>query len=200
MRPASLAGRTIVIDAGHGSLQPGDWTDPGAIGPTGLKERDVVLDIAWRVSEKLLAEGATVIMTRTGDTNLTLPERSAVANNNGADMLVSIHANASPTSSIAGTSTYYHAPWGTEWETQVETRKRLARSIQAELLQKLQRQDQGVREANFSVLRNSMVPSVLVETAFISNPEEERVLADPTFRDLAAEGIVSGIKRYVVSQ
>ncbi|MHB1419553.1 MAG: N-acetylmuramoyl-L-alanine amidase [Bacillota bacterium] len=189
-----LVGRTIVIDPGHGSIQPGNWTDPGAIGPTNLYERDVVLDIALRVGEILSAGGAEVIYTRTGDTNLDLVGRAMVANDAGADIFVSIHANASYSPSMSGTTTYFYA--GGSLAVQRDIRQTLARTVQMELVRALGRRDAGTIEENFSVLRNTVVPSILVETAFISNPEEEKLLADPQFRARVAEGIAQGITIY----
>ncbi|MEW6661474.1 MAG: N-acetylmuramoyl-L-alanine amidase [Bacillota bacterium] len=196
VNPPNLSGRTIVIDPGHGTIHPWQGSDPGAIGPTGVQERDVVMEISLMLGDILLREGFSVIYTRKGDTNLTLPERAQVANETQADLLVSVHANASASPSMSGTMTFYHAPWGTELEEQISARKTLATLIQAEMLDLLQRADMGVRDANFSVLRNCQVPAVLVEVAFISNRQEERLLADPAFQRLAAQAIANGIKRY----
>jgi len=200
IKPVDPAGRIIVIDPGHGALQPWGDSDPGAIGPTGLREREVVRSISLELGNILLNEGFTVIYTRKGDTELTLEERALVAGISGAELLVSIHVNASTNRAIAGTMTFYHAPWGTGLEPQIQARRALAGFIQAELLDRLQREDRGVREANFMVLRSSPVPAALVEVAFISNPEEEKLLADPAFQRLAAEAVALGIKRYLVSR
>ncbi|MHB1127207.1 MAG: N-acetylmuramoyl-L-alanine amidase [Bacillota bacterium] len=189
-----LKGRVIVIDPGHGSIQPGGWTDPGAVGPTNLYERDVVLDIAFKVGDILTGLGAKVIYTRTGDTTLDLAGRAQIANNIGADIFVSIHANASYSPSLSGTATYFYG--GGALVAQRDKRERLARTVQMELVRALGRRDAGIFEENFSVLRNTLVPSILVETAFISNPEEEKLLADPQFRTKAAEGIARGITSY----
>ncbi|MBS3975191.1 MAG: N-acetylmuramoyl-L-alanine amidase [Syntrophomonadaceae bacterium] len=197
VNPPNSSGRTIVIDPGHGTIHPWQGSDPGAIGPTGVKERDVVMVISQMLGDILLRDGFHVIYTRKGDTNLSLPERAQVANETKADLLVSVHANASPSSSISGTMTFFHAPNGAELEAQVSARRTLATLIHNELLNLLQRADMGVREANFAVLRNCQVPAVLAEIAFISNREEERLLADPAFQSMAAQAIANGIKRYI---
>lgn len=188
----SLQGKIIVLDPGHGSIQPGGWSDPGAIGPTNLYERDVVLDIALKAAELLKAKGASVILTRTGDTTLTLAGRASVANNNNADIFVSIHNNANTNRAISGTATYYYG----DVNGQGEVRKKLASAVQKELVNALGRRDIGILQEKFAVLRYTLVPSILVETAFISNPEEEKLLASSEFRSKAAEGIVKGIERY----
>jgi N-acetylmuramoyl-L-alanine amidase len=200
IKPVDPARQVIVIDPGHGALQPWGDSDPGAIGPAGLREREVVRSISLELGNILLNEGFTVIYTRKGNTELTLQERALVADISGAELLVSIHVNASTNRAIAGSMTFYHAPWGTRLEPQIQARRALAGFIQAELLNRLQREDRGVQEADFMVLRSSPVPAALVEVAFISNPEEERLLADPAFQRRAAEAVALGIKRYLVSR
>ncbi len=188
----NLAGKTIVIDPGHGSIQPGGWLDPGAVGPTGLHERVVALDISLKLARILENQGANVILTHTGSTSLSLAERAQIANDNNAAMFVSIHANANVNRNINGTMTFYHNGGPNAWNNQ-----QLARSIQSQLVKQINRQDLGIATANFSVLRNSQVPAVLVETAFISNPQEEKLLADANFRTKCAEGIANGIIHYL---
>ncbi|ATW23910.1 N-acetylmuramoyl-L-alanine amidase [Candidatus Formimonas warabiya] len=191
----TLQGKTIVIDPGHASIQPGGWADPGAVGPTNLKEKDVVLDMGVSVAEILKAQGAKVIMTRTGDTNLTLGGRADVANKNKADIFVSIHVNANVSRTTNGTSTYFFG----DVAGQYQAREKLAKSVQQELVKSIQRKNIGVLQANFAVLRYTQVPSILVETAFISNYEEEKLLADPAFRLKVAQGIANGIERYFLN-
>jgi N-acetylmuramoyl-L-alanine amidase len=188
----SIKGKTIVIDPGHGEMKSWGSSDPGATGPTGLIERDITLDISLKLARILEAKGANVILTRTGDTTLTLSGRANVANDNNADVFVSIHCNANTRSTAEGTSTYYT----NNGNGQAEIRKKLASSVQAELVKATQRKNLGVLQANFAVLRYTNMPSILVETAFISNPEEEKLLANPDFRTLVAEGIGTGIELY----
>ncbi|GAW91270.1 SH3 domain-containing protein [Calderihabitans maritimus] len=196
--PFSLAGKTVVLDPGHGSIQAEGLFDPGAIGPSGVHERDVVMAIAEETGRILSRKGATVIFTRNGDTALDLPERAAIANDVEADVFVSIHANSSFSPIPNGTATYFYAPQGTELASQRDERQFLAQMVQRELVKEINRADLGIREANFSVLRNTLVPSILVEVAFISNPEEERLLTDPEFRSRAARGIAKGIELYLL--
>ncbi|MDS1030476.1 N-acetylmuramoyl-L-alanine amidase [Bacillota bacterium LX-D] len=190
----SLKGKTIVIDPGHGSIQSGGSSDPGARGPSGLFERDVVLNVSLKVKELLEAKGAKVIMTRTGNTYLTLKGRAEVANKNNAQIFVCIHCNASTSRSANGTATYYYAQGSLS--TQREIRQRLASTVQEQLVKAIGRKNRGIVEANFAVLRYTNVPSILVETAFISNYEEEALLAKSDFQDKIAVGITNGIEKY----
>jgi N-acetylmuramoyl-L-alanine amidase len=189
--PVNLAGRVVALDPGHGSVQT--WgSDPGAVGPSGLKERDVVLAVALEAKALLEEKGARVVLTRSGETTaLSLYDRASRANQEGAQVYVSIHANSSTSSSLAGTSTYYYVP--TYLEYQREARRSLAFALQQALVARLGLPDKGVRQANFAVLRATEMPSALVELAFISNPYEEQLLADPAFRSLAARALVEGI-------
>ena len=193
--PVNTAGKLIAIDPGHGERNEWGGADPGAIGPTGLRERDVVLNISLQLGNILLNEGFAVIYTCENDTGLTLGERAFAAGISDAELLVSIHANASVNRSMSGSMTFYHASCGTPRESRM-----LASFIQSELLNRLQREDKGVRDADYVVLRNSSIPATLIEIAFISNPEEERLLADETFRRHAAEAIAIGIKRFLTAR
>ena len=194
IRPVNPDDKLIVIDPGHGALRDWGSTDPGAIGPSGLKEQEVVRNISLQLGNILLNEGFTVLYTREGDTQLTLSERAAVADISGAKLFVSVHANASVNRELSGTMTFYHSSKGAVQESQM-----LANFIQSELLNRLRRQNKGVRSADYAVLRNCPIPAVLVEVAFISNPEEEKLLADPAFQRKAAEAIAIGIKRYLTA-
>ncbi len=197
--PPSLAGRKIVIDPGHAGRTLWGASDPGAIGYSGTYEKEVVLDIGLKLAELLKETGAEVIMTRKGNTNLSLEDRARVANNN-ADLFVSIHANASPSRRLKGSTTYFYAPsWSASLSSQRNERYKLANLIQGELVNAADTADLGVREENFSVLRNTKVPSVLVETAFISNAEEEILLRNPGFQQKIAKGIARGIERYLMN-
>jgi N-acetylmuramoyl-L-alanine amidase len=192
--------KIIVIDPGHGSLSQWDSIDPGAIGPSGVKERDVNQSISKLLGNILLNEGYTVIYTNEEKTALSLEERALVASLSGAELLVSIHANASTNPSLSGTMTFYYNPATLEKGARVQQSKTLAGYIQEELLNRLQREDKGVQDANFAVLRNCPITAALVEVAFLSNPTEEKLLVDPAFQRRAAEAIALGIKRYLVTQ
>jgi N-acetylmuramoyl-L-alanine amidase len=191
------ARRIVVIDPGHGGFTANGF-DPGALGyVTRLPERVVVLDISTQLKAILENAGYTVIMTHAGSTTLSLTGRADVANNAGADIFVSVHANASLRHDYGGHSTYFYAPPSNpELYAQRRLRNMLAASIQGELVKAGGRLDLGVMESNFAVLRDTRVPSVLIETAFLSHPEEEQLLGSADYRRKLAEGIAEGIHLY----
>lgn len=194
---APLFGKTIVIDPGHGSLQQdGSWSDPGAVSPSGFYERDIVTRIAAVAGQVLSDNGATVIYTRKGNTSIDLYGRAAVANNQGADAFVSIHCNSSTNPSTAGTSTFYWAPSDLDYWQQL-ARKNLASSVQEKLVQVLGRRNIGILQERFVVIRETVMPSILVETAFLSNPEEEQLLLNYDFQRKAGEAIAEGVMEYL---
>lgn len=175
--------KTIVIDPGHGG------TDPGAIGSTGLQEKAVVLDISKRVATQLQAMGAEVILTRSEDITVSLPERVKITSNARADAFISIHANASRSGGPTGTETLF--------ADTVPMSKVLAEHIQTALVSQIRQFDRGARERNdLMVIREVKCPACLVEVVFMSNLAEELLLLDPAFREKAARGIVNGTVSY----
>ncbi|MDR7420115.1 MAG: N-acetylmuramoyl-L-alanine amidase family protein [Armatimonadota bacterium] len=176
-----MRAHVVAIDAGHGGR------DTGAIGPTGLLEKEVNLDIAQRVRELLVKAGIRVVMTRETDVFVELPDRPRVARQQGASVFVSIHANASTRSSVNGSETYYLTP-----QSQV-----LAQMVQEELARVPNLMNRGVKTANFLVLRENDVPAVLVEVGYISNVEEEARLRQSTVRQRLAEAVTRGIQRFL---
>ncbi|MBI1756136.1 MAG: N-acetylmuramoyl-L-alanine amidase [Fimbriimonas ginsengisoli] len=186
-----LAGRTVVVDAGHGGH------DTGAKAPDGsLIEKLMTLEIAKLTAERLGEEGATVIMTRRTDEFIPLPDRSEVANRSGADFFLSIHINSNGqnTSSTGGiTFIHEHDP----------TCQVLAECIQHEiaLVSHLPSlgvwSDTKIYHSGFSVLRHAKVPAVLIEMGFLSNEYDRAVMATPQFKENAAKAIVAGLKVYL---
>ncbi|TQR21369.1 SH3 domain-containing protein [Psychrobacillus vulpis] len=183
--PKGLAGKKIIIDAGHGAK------DPGAIGKNGTKEKDVTLATAKAVKQELEAAGAEVVLTRSTDVFLELKERTDIANKSDYDAFVSIHADSYTTTS-KGSTTYYNADVNFNGPKSYT----LAKSIQSDLVKAVGTYDRGVKQQNFYVNRMNELPSVLVELAFISNPTEEAQLASTTFRKNAAVGIRKGLEKY----
>ncbi len=186
-----LAGRVIAIDPGHGG------SDPGAIGPTGLKEKDVTLDISLKLARLLKESGAWVVLTRNDDEFVDLYQRTDIAQQEGADVFLSIHINANVSSDKNGTSTYYRRDTGS-FPPGVEQadNRRLAGLVQSELLQTLGRRSLGVLQANFVVLSTSTVPAALAEVAFMSNPEEEQMLQQESVRIKVAEALALALNNY----
>ncbi|EEG77667.1 N-acetylmuramoyl-L-alanine amidase [Dethiobacter alkaliphilus] len=181
----SLAGRIIAIDPGHGG------TDPGAVGVSGLPEKDVVLDVSLRVADKLRAEGAQVIMTRDTDVFIPLSQRVNIAQNAGAEVFVSVHANAHPNPATGGTETYYFRN-----KASASASFNLASYLQNELVRGLGLRDIGVKHGNFLVIRQTSMPSALVELGFLSNSHEESLMRTSEFRQNSADAIVRGLKNY----
>jgi N-acetylmuramoyl-L-alanine amidase len=188
----SYKNKVIAIDPGHGG------SEPGTIGSLGTKEKDVNLDVAKKVAGLLEAQGAKVLMTRTGDWNVGLYERNNEANRKKADIFVSIHFNAHLDRSKRGTSTYIYSNYEKPSEA-ARTREsnKLAQCVQSELLKELGLNDIGIRDANFVVLRNADMPAILVEVAYLSNQAEERLIITDSFKNRAAEAIVKGIGLYL---
>ncbi len=186
-----LKNKVIAIDAGHGG------SDPGAIGPTNYMEKTATLAVAKRVQALLEQAGARVIMTRQEDRDVFGPKasdveelnaRSTVANNRKADVFLSIHMNAFTDPSVGGTSTYYYQK--TKYDSM------LAQSLQTSLVEAGNLQDRRVNQANFYVIKRTRMPAALIELAFISNPDEEKLLSLPDFQQKMSLGIVRGLERF----
>lgn len=178
---APLRGHAVVIDPGHGGK------DVGAIGPTGLMEKGVTLDIGLRVRRILLQDGIRVIMTRETDVFIELADRPKIARERGGTVFVSIHANANVRTAVNGSETYYLTPLSLS----------LAQMIQDELGRSLGLPSRGIKTASFLVLRENTMPSVLVEAAFISHAQEEARLREEGFRERIAVAIARGVTRFL---
>ncbi|MFC0477874.1 SH3 domain-containing protein [Robertmurraya beringensis] len=180
-----LKGKRIVIDPGHGGK------DPGAIGPSGLKEKDVVLESALMLKTELERYGAIVTLTRSTDIFLELSERTAISNANNYDAFISLHTDAF-SSTTKGTTTYLN----TTVNFNGPRSRDLGNAIQENLISSLGTYDRGVKEQEFYVNRMNEIPSVLVELAFISNPNEEALLKSTAFKQKAVLGIRQGLEEY----
>ena len=190
----ALKGAVIVLDPGHGG------NEPGAIGRNlGLFEKDINMQVAECAGELLHSYGATVLYTRYGDQDLDLYSRSGAANNAGADVFVSIHMNSNLSASLGGTSTYFSSN-ALNGQYRQEKSSQLANYIQNSLLANLGLEDKGVRQADFVVIRETVMPAVLIEAAFLSNPNEERLMTTQEFRDDIARALVNGIGMFLASQ
>lgn len=173
----------IVIDPGHGG------PDPGAVGIGGLREKDVVLPMAQQVAALLLQQGIQAVLTRPDDRDLDLEPRVQIAERANASLFISIHANAISLSrpDVNGLETYYYSAEG----------QRLAGVIHRSILQATGMPDRGVRQARFYVIRNTSMPSVLIETGFVTGRDDAQRLADANFRSQMAAAIARGILQYV---
>lgn len=192
-------GKIVVIDPGHGTIKAGGWVDPGAIGTTlKVKELNVNVPISLKVEEYLRREGVEVILTHRGTTNRDLYDRANLANNENAYCFVSIHANATGNRAIQGIGVFYYAPeWMPEIFMQRLERQNLASYVLDEAIKATGRPSYGLFEDNFAVIRETKMPSILVETGFLTNQQEEQLLASPAFQDQIASGIAKGILRFL---
>jgi N-acetylmuramoyl-L-alanine amidase len=182
----NLKGLKIMIDPGHSK-------DPGAIGPTGLLEKDANLWIALKLRTMLKNKGAKVMMTRTGNEDVPLYDRPKKAEEWGADLLVSIHNNALPDGINPfynnGTSVYYYFPHSLG----------LAEAVHNQMLKATGLPDHGLYYGNLVLTRYSTVPSILVECAFMIIPEQEAKLRTAKFQKACASAIMLGIKDFISS-
>ncbi|MBI5230629.1 MAG: N-acetylmuramoyl-L-alanine amidase [Coriobacteriales bacterium] len=204
----------VVIDPGHQSR--GD-SDPEPIGPgasatkpqvtggatgstTGIPEYEIVLQVATNLKHQLERAGVRVVMTRTtDDVSLSNIQRAKIANKSGADLFVRVHADSATDSRTSGVSTL--VPARNRWTADVYARsKRAGTMIHTTTLRATGADDRGVVErTDMTGFNWSKVPVVLVETGFLSNPVEDRLLTSPGYQDKLGRGMASGILRYLES-
>lgn len=220
--------RTVVIDAGHGGH------DPGAIGPSGLKEKEVNLRIAKALKKKLDTEGkqfgiTKVYLTRSTDKFIPLEERTGIAKKLGADLFISIHCNAARNRQAYGIETYILSLTNDQRSlavaarenattsisrsdmanvlkqyllgAKIEESQRFAGHVQSSVVKNVSTKypptrNKGVKKAPFIVLIGADIPSILVETSFITNPRDEKRLKSNAYINEIADGIFVGVKRY----
>lgn len=183
----------VVIDAGHGGKDPGA---KGSLEEKDYYEKDINLNVAKLVRERLEEEGVSVIMTRTGDTYPTLYERSELANESDAAMFVSIHVNSASNAPKAnGIEVYYAKSNNNDYYG--TTSKALASSVLNAMLDETEALSRGVKVESHAVTRTSLMPAILVELGFISNEEEIKKLIDEEYQAKLADGIVKGILAYL---
>jgi N-acetylmuramoyl-L-alanine amidase len=148
------------------------------------------LAIALKLRDMLLAEGATVFMTRVDDVDVSLNDRVAFARSKNVDLLISVHNNALPDGRDPvkehGTSTYWYHPQSQE----------LARVLKNAEAKELGFPDIGARYQNLALCRPSSMQAVLVEVGFVSNPDEYARLISPTYQEKAARGMLKGLITY----
>ena len=191
--------RLIFLDPGHGG------SDPGAVSG-GVREKDLTLSVYNKVSSKLASLGYTVLTSRNVDKYVDLVERAAQANNVSADMLLSIHFNAGGQGVFRGIETYYYQAQEDRVPKinkenhnnaeRLERSRKLANKVQQNLLYQTGATDRGVKRASFTVLRETSIPSILVELGFIDNPEERNKITTNEYQERLANGIVDGIVAY----
>lgn len=188
---SNVKNKIITIDPGHGG------SDSGAVGPNGYTEKEGAFAISQKVASILNQSGAKVVMTRDSDVDVYGPNASArnelqarvdVGNNANSDIFVSIHCNAFVNPAANGTQTFYY---GSSYQGQ-----RLAQSIQEKMIEANGLRDRGISTCNFYVVKHSYMPAVLIETAFITNYDEEALLSDDEWQTTMAKAIAEGINEY----
>jgi N-acetylmuramoyl-L-alanine amidase len=200
MAPA-VEQRVVVVDAGHG----GD--DPGERGKGGIVEKDITLAVAKKLADHLTQGGAKVLMTRETDTDLSDPatvgaaakmmeslqRRVALANDNQAELFLSIHVNSFSDKEKCGAQTY----------VQQGMKKSLlaGRFIQEALAGRLNntKSDQPV-EVDYYITKNTTMPAVVIEVGFLSNDAEARLLMDESYQERVAGAIYAGVLKYFAQE
>lgn len=176
----------VVLDAGHGGTDPGTQVE-------GLDEKDLNLEVETQVAALLEAAGVRVARTRTEDVYVTLADRAAMANELGADVFVSIHTNASSTSTeFRGVETYYLAGR--------DDCRALAAALHASVLEATDAVDHSVRVGGYYVLRNTEMPAALVEMGYVTNEDDLALLRSEAYRTGIARGIADGILTWLRAQ
>lgn len=181
----AVTDRIIVIDPGHGGK------DPGAVSGQAV-EKSIALKVANLVKQKLEADGAKVLLTRTGDTYPSLDERPKFTTDHYGELFVSIHANAASNTSAKGTETYYSV-------TSNDNEKEdfvLASNINNQIVNNANMNNRGVKRADYKVIKGLTIPAVLVELGFITNADDRNKLVSDQYVEIFAQSIYNGIVEY----
>jgi len=178
----------FIIDCGHGG------TDPGAIGPTGLKEKDVTLAIGKVLESISKMVGHTPVMTRTGDEYVSLEDRTKFANARGGKCFVSIHCNSFTSPAPAGFEIWTYRGQNTSDTLASSITHQWSKAFPSHLIRADWSDGDVDKESGFYVLKHTAMPAVLLETAFISNPKWETWLRDTKNLQSMAEAILAGIE------
>ena len=194
-KPSSLKDAVILLDPGHGGIDPGAAC---AVKVTGFNnEKDINLSIATKVKELLEAEGATVIMTRSGDDWKSYTQRNNAVRERDPDMFISIHCDSSSTASATGTSAFYYRAYSQPLAKAVHDS--LVNAYNTEIYKDKPdiKTDRGTNFYAFRVARVEECPAILIEYGFVSNIEECQTLQNAESRDILAKATVNGIKNYM---
>ncbi|RSL29148.1 N-acetylmuramoyl-L-alanine amidase CwlD [Salibacterium salarium] len=196
-----LSGKVIILDPGHGGV------DGGASSKEGLLEKEVALSISFMLRDYLQEAGAIVFMTREGDYDLAredirgyskrktadLHKRLDIVNESGGDLFVTFHLNATPSTRISGSQTFY--------QPRVPSNENLAKLIQEELRHNLENTNRKAKAINeLFILNQADIPGVLVEAGFLSNPTEGKLLGEEEHQNKIAFSIYQGLLRYYAGE
>lgn len=178
-QPVGSGPKKVVIDAGHGG------SDAGAIGG-GTFEKDITLDVSKRVQDLLSKQGYTVLMTRPGDSYVSLQDRVAISEDFKPDIFVSIHVNSSVRPEITGVETHYYH----------QESMALAQTVHSSLASAVDSPNRGLFKSKFYVINHTTAPSILVEIGFISNSAERAQLVGEKRKQATAKAIAEGVQNY----
>jgi N-acetylmuramoyl-L-alanine amidase len=194
-----VSGKKVVIDAGHGG------GDPGAKSTSGLLEKEINLDVALKLKKYLSRVGVYCIMTRENDRDFfnentrvaskkqrDLGYRTRIANESGAELFLSIHANSFPQTIYHGAQTFFNI--------REPLSRKLAKAIQYHMVKELGPNKRQPKPGDFRVLNDTRMPGVTIEIGFLSNPVEAELLSSPQYRERVAAAIYHGVIAYFTNQ
>ncbi len=184
-----LQNRVIILDPGHGGKDPG--TVKGSV-----SEKSITLKVSTQVKQLLENAGAKVYMTRTGDTYPSLQDRVDFTQANYGEIFVSVHVNSAANSSAQGTETYYAISTGDMYQEDID----LATFVNNQIVNNLNMKNRGVKQEQYYVIRNMVIPSILVELGFLTNTEDHNKMTNDQYVNLFAESIYNGILQYYKKQ
>ncbi|TQR32219.1 N-acetylmuramoyl-L-alanine amidase [Lysinibacillus sphaericus] len=184
-----LKGRIIILDPGHGGKDPGTVVGSNS-------EKAITLKVGTLVKQKLEAAGAKVSITRTGDTYPSLQDRVDFTNANYGEIFVSIHVNSAANTAALGTETYYAVSTGDMFNEDID----LATFVNNQIVNNLNMKNRGVKKEQYYVIRNTIIPAILVELGFLTNSEDRAKMTDDQYVELFAESIYKGILEYYSKQ
>jgi N-acetylmuramoyl-L-alanine amidase len=183
-RPANGGKGWVILDAGHGGVDPGASSQE-------IVEKDITLAVTLRTAELLAAEGVDYVLTRAADQTAPVVERIRLANHIPAAFYISVHCDWFEDARIQGTATLYSGVFSRGLGA---ARKALAATIQAHMTEGLKTVDRGITpNDNILILRELRVPSALVELAFLSNRADAKLLKSAAFKEKAAQNLANGI-------
>lgn len=184
---------TVLVDPGHGGKDIGTESSRNIPdGKNNVYEKDIALEISKQVASKLSRyNDIEVIISRTDDTFVSILDRMEIANSQNVDVSVSIHLNAEAGGNSAeGVETYYK-------KGATDGSKELAEIVQSSIISHIEARDRGARAENYDMVKGVTTPAILVETGFLTNPQEEKKLRNSKYQEQMAEGIVQGILSYL---
>lgn len=184
-----LQNRVIILDPGHGGKDPG--TVKGSV-----SEKSITLKVSTQVKQLLENAGAKVYMTRTGDTYPSLQDRVDFTQANYGEIFVSVHVNSAANTSAQGTETYYAISTGDMYQEDID----LATFVNNQIVNNLNMKNRGVKQEQYYVIRNMVIPSILVELGFLTNTEDHNKMTNDQYVNLFAESIYNGILQYYKKQ